>query len=303
MSQPMLQYRFTTGRPLWLVIALALGLALGTQAAAAKECHRETPLPADVRLIAPGPEVPEAVARFAGVWIGAWLDQGHPGRCATRWSSRRCSPTAMPGSSSAMAPRRPGTSICRGSCASPAGSSTGYSAFTYRYRSAPSSPIGWPARRCRAPSRAKATCSLTRVADVRQVGCGSQTGGLPPAPPAAGPRDRLTAAELLGAGRGGHRPRPQRLLHARRPGRAGPARLQGTLTVAGPDACSGRAMAAPAWPRPCLGFSVAFFTQGEHLVPVVRDILAPASTSSSPRAGCGRSPAMGACPAPRFPLC
>ena len=32
------------------------------------------------------------------------------------------------------------------------------------------------------------------MADVSQVGCGPQAGGLPPAPPAAGPRDRLTAA-------------------------------------------------------------------------------------------------------------
>jgi hypothetical protein len=34
------------------------------------ECHWETPLPADVRLAAPGLEVPEALARFAGAWMG-----------------------------------------------------------------------------------------------------------------------------------------------------------------------------------------------------------------------------------------
>lgn len=71
MNQLTLPQRFTTGQSLWLIIAVALGLSLGSQAAAAKECHRETPLPADVRLIAPGPEVPEAVARFAGAWNGA----------------------------------------------------------------------------------------------------------------------------------------------------------------------------------------------------------------------------------------
>jgi hypothetical protein len=38
---------------------------------------------------------------------------------------------------------------------------------------------------------------LTRVADLTQVGCGPKAGGLPPALPAAGPRDRLTAPELL----------------------------------------------------------------------------------------------------------
>src|SRR5262245_30032273 len=54
MHGPMPQHRFTTGRHLWVVMTVALGLALGTQAIAAKECQRETPLPADVRLIAPG---------------------------------------------------------------------------------------------------------------------------------------------------------------------------------------------------------------------------------------------------------
>jgi len=64
------QHRFTTGRHLWLCVMVALGLALGTQAATAKECRRETPLPADVRLIAPDSEVPEAMARFAVYWEG-----------------------------------------------------------------------------------------------------------------------------------------------------------------------------------------------------------------------------------------
>jgi hypothetical protein len=81
MNQQTLQHWFTSGRHLWLCIALALGLALGPQVAAARECHRETPLPADVRLLVPGPEVPEAVARFAGAWIVAW--EGLGGLCHT----------------------------------------------------------------------------------------------------------------------------------------------------------------------------------------------------------------------------
>lgn len=72
MNRPMSQHGIMRGRYLWLVITVALGPALSTQAATAKECHRETPLPADVHLIAPGPQVPEAVARFAGVWSGEW---------------------------------------------------------------------------------------------------------------------------------------------------------------------------------------------------------------------------------------
>ena len=62
MNRQTSQYRFITGRHLWVVVIVALGLTIGTQATA-KECHRETPLPADVRLSTPGPEVPEAVAR------------------------------------------------------------------------------------------------------------------------------------------------------------------------------------------------------------------------------------------------
>ena len=65
MSRQTLQHGYTTRCHLWVVMMVALGLALSTQAAAAKECHQETPLPADVRLIAPGPQVPEAMARFA----------------------------------------------------------------------------------------------------------------------------------------------------------------------------------------------------------------------------------------------
>lgn len=76
MHQQTLQYGFTAGRHLGVVVTAALGLALGSQTAVAKECSRETPLPTDVRLSALGPDVPEAMARFAGAWNGAWLDGG-----------------------------------------------------------------------------------------------------------------------------------------------------------------------------------------------------------------------------------
>ena len=79
MNQPTLQHRFTTGRYWRLVIAVVstvvAGLALSTQAAAARECARETPMPTEVHLIAPGAEVPEAIARFAGIWSGEAVDE------------------------------------------------------------------------------------------------------------------------------------------------------------------------------------------------------------------------------------
>jgi hypothetical protein len=91
MNRPRVRLDLSRGRRLWLCLALSLGMdiavthgpALATQAATAKECHRETPLPADVRLTAPGSEVPEAVARFAGAWSGAWLDKGREALCHT----------------------------------------------------------------------------------------------------------------------------------------------------------------------------------------------------------------------------
>ena len=67
----------------WLVLTFAiaifaaaiLGSPRETQSAMASECHGQTPLPTTLRLITPGTEAPEAVARFAGAWIGAWMDQ------------------------------------------------------------------------------------------------------------------------------------------------------------------------------------------------------------------------------------
>jgi hypothetical protein len=82
MNRQISQHGCRAGRHLWLCM-VAFGLALGTREATAKECHRDTPLPAHVRLIAPGPEVPETVAHFAGVWLGAWLDEGDAALCHT----------------------------------------------------------------------------------------------------------------------------------------------------------------------------------------------------------------------------
>ena len=50
MDQQTRQHRRPIGHHLGLCPALAFGLTLGTQAAAAKERARETPLPADMRL-------------------------------------------------------------------------------------------------------------------------------------------------------------------------------------------------------------------------------------------------------------
>jgi hypothetical protein len=76
MPRALRHHGYTTGRALSVVIMVTLGLALGQQATAATECARAIPLPTDVHPIAPGAEVPEAVARFAGAWVGEWDDSG-----------------------------------------------------------------------------------------------------------------------------------------------------------------------------------------------------------------------------------
>lgn len=50
----------------WLAIVVGLLIAASPKPARAKDCHRETPLPADARITAPAPTVPETVARFSG---------------------------------------------------------------------------------------------------------------------------------------------------------------------------------------------------------------------------------------------
>src|SRR5262249_41965855 len=122
---------------------------------------------------------------------------------------------------------------------------------------------------------------LTRVADIRQMGCEQPAGALPPAPPATGPRDRLTAAVLLAPTEA-----DTGLVHNAYflpIGQAAPARhvLQGTVTLKGPTmyrtryGCAGSAEVFS-------GFSGAFFTQGQYLGPAVRDMMPHTSVILSP---------------------
>jgi hypothetical protein len=57
-----------------------LGVMLGTQAATAKECQRETLLLSDAHLGAPSLQGPEAMARFAGAWNVEWEHAGGLGQ-------------------------------------------------------------------------------------------------------------------------------------------------------------------------------------------------------------------------------
>jgi hypothetical protein len=50
------------------VVVLSLVIALSGCASSA----RETPLPPEIRIISPGPDVPEPAAAFSGMWRGRW---------------------------------------------------------------------------------------------------------------------------------------------------------------------------------------------------------------------------------------
>jgi hypothetical protein len=261
----------------WLCISMALGLALASQAAAATECQRQTPLPVDVGLVTPGPQVPEAVARFAGVWIGEW--ERTDGFCHTLiveevFANGFARVIYSHGASLALNVSLPGFWRATGRIAD------GVLRFHEPIPKRPEFVYRVAGETIEGTFQGKGHVRLTRVADVHQVGCEPQAGGLPPTPPADGPRDRLTAAELLGTDAGSG---PVQNAYFMPVGQVAPAihGFKGTLTVTASTmfrarhGCAGLGETLP-------GFTVAFFTQGEHLVPVVRDILYPPGIILSP---------------------
>ena len=220
------QHGITTERCLWFVIAVALGLALGTPAAAAKECQHETPLPADVRLIAPGPEVPEAMARFAGAWTVAWLDEGREALCHTLvveevFANGYARVIYSVGTHAGWNIRQPQFWRATGRIVD------GVLRFHLPVPERPNLAYWFVGEALQGTFKGEGTVSLTRVADLRQVGCG------PPAerPPGAA---RHRAARSADGRRVTGQPiretgRPQCLLHAGWPGRASLARLERDL--------------------------------------------------------------------------
>jgi hypothetical protein len=261
-----------------VVITVALGLALGQQATAATECARATPLPAEVHLIAPGAEVPEAVAQFAGAWVGEWDDSG--GLCHALVVE------AVLANGSARVIYSVGASVNAGvplpRFVYVTGKiSNGILRFHLPEPDRPALAYQLAGETLQGTFKDERRVRLTRVADIRQVGCEQPPGALPPAPPATGPRDRLTATALLAPTEA-----DTGLVHNAYflpIGQAAPARhaLQGTVTVKASTmyrarhGCAGSAEVFS-------GFSVAFFTQGQYLVPAVRDMMPHTSVILSP---------------------
>jgi hypothetical protein len=248
---------------------------MGTQTSVARECQRQTPLPADVRLSAPGPEVPEAMAGFAGVWSGAW--ENSDGFCHTLvveevFANGLVRAIVSSGASVAQNVPLPWFLHVTGRIVDAALRLRlpipGRPEFVYRFAD----------EMLQGTYKGEGHINLTRVPDVRQVGCEPQAGGLPPAD---GRRDRLTATELLGPDEADSG--PVHTAYFLPVGPSAPARhaFKGTLTVKAPTllrarhGCAGLAELLS-------GFSVAFFTHGEHLVPVVRGVVPLAPFILSP---------------------
>jgi hypothetical protein len=241
-----------------------------TTAAAARDCRDETPLPPDVRLIAPAADVPAAFARFAGVWVGPWKETGGDTVCATLVVEE-----VLP---------------------------SGHARLVYSHGAWEPLPIRVPAyfraagrivddelrfalpTYDRAPMAYRFTAgalagtirgaghhAATRAPDLAGIGCRRRlTATIAPPTPGA-PRDRLTASQLLAG------PAPAAPVHNDYflpVGSAGPARhaLRGTLTIAAAsssiarEGCLGLSVPTP-------GFSVEVVTHGDHLVPVTRGMI------------------------------
>jgi hypothetical protein len=200
MNGPMPPHGCPISRQLWLVIAVTLGLTLGAQAAAAKDCHRETPVPTDARLITPGPEIPAAVAQFAGVWIGVWEDSGE--LCHTLVveevvANGYARVIYSVGTSLVVNVRLPVFLRVTGRIVD--GTLRFHLPIRERLERA-YRIVGESLQAERKnPDGRTSHAMLTRLADLTEVGCGPHGRGLPPAPPETGPRDRLTATELRGS--------------------------------------------------------------------------------------------------------
>ena len=265
------------------VVLAAVMLGLGA-AADAKACTRTTPLPSDTKFSAPSESVPADVSRFAGAWIGAWTDRnGADAQCHTlvveelfpngyarviyslgthepwaSWQPRywRASGRVVDGVLRFQLPIVPRPDLA------------------YRFAD------GALAGAFKSGSR-EARGILTRVTDMTQIGCPLIAADVSP-PPAGRPRDRITAAELLASSDAGGGPVHNEYFMP--VGAAAPARhsLRGTLAVSG-----GRSFSAykgcAGLPTPAPGFTAAFFTHGDHLVPVVRTIVpSPDATTQMP---------------------
>ena len=255
-------------------VMVGLGLLLSAlDVAVARECREEAPLPADIALVTPGSDVPRAVGDFAGAWMGAWKNRQNveilcsvlvveevlPGGYARVVYSHGTYPAGQ-----AYQPKfyratgRVADGILRFRLV--AGDRP---EFTYRLDG--QELVGL--------YRGEGDVRLRRIESLTGLGC-QPVPGIRPPPPGAGMRDRLRYADLYGPLSVSAAPVHNDYFMPVGPRAPALHAFRGTLTIG--------ASRNPSAHRGCLGVPVPapglvaeLFTQGDHLVPAVRDFVTP----------------------------
>ncbi|HYB69827.1 MAG TPA: serine hydrolase domain-containing protein [Candidatus Bathyarchaeia archaeon] len=263
----------------WLLAILMLVLA--TPAFAVVDCRGATPLPADLRIVPPSADLPAGLAAFAGGWNGFWKDPTGAGDLCNTLVVEE-----VLADGHARIVYSVGWAPKIGSGSPNFFRATGRIAgdvLTFRVPE-PGRPLLLKYRldgdKLAGTFQESGTAELTRAADVQVFGC------RPPGQPVRAPsgtRDRLTAAQLMAPVAEGSVSAPVHNdyfmpIRASRPPRRA---FRGVITV--PDfsvvptrlGCSAR-------PVKSNGFTAAFFTEGDRLVPTNRDILPQSHVILSP---------------------
>ena len=238
---------------------------------AVADCRKVTPIPGDAEVIKPRANVPEKFARFSGVWNGAWdqrpnilgmcktlvveeiLPNGYA-RIINSWDAY--GRFRGPGFYRATA-RIEGDEIRFELPRAEGGGD-----FIHRLSGGILRGTNWYWH--------EGTVILTKVDDRSRISYDPRCDPQYAAPPAADRRDRLKAAELLG-----EKVVPSDLVHNdyfMPLGKSAAAlhKFSGVLTVPYLDMFSVRDR-CPGLGGALSGFSIAFFTHGDYLVPVTRD--------------------------------
>lgn len=271
------------GRPLAriVVVTALLVLAISERVAHARDCREETSLPADVKLVAPGPDVPPEAARFAGAWSGPWT--------GIRTGDRSCGTLVV----EEVLPSGHARVIYSRGAWEPLKIAfprywrvtghifAGVLEFALPTFDRPPMVYQFTDAGLSGTFRGDGTHKAKRVADIATIACRARATRDVTAPSPSSVRDRLTAAELLASSPGAG---PVHNDHFMPIGPVLPARhtLRGRLTVSAGtmasarDGCLGLSVPTPA-------FTTDLVTHGEHLVPVARGILgSPATIILSP---------------------
>jgi hypothetical protein len=251
-------------------------VAVGLRPAEARDCRDETPLPADVKLIAPRPDIAPEAARFAGAWTGAWKAQDADTICATLvveelLPSGHARVIYGHGTWEPSGIRVPGYWRATGRVVD------GVLRFTLPIPDPPAFAYTFTGSALAGTFRGGGNHAVTRAADVSGIGCGAKVAGATSPPIAASPRDRLNATELRSGASAGDGPVHNDYFMPL--GAAAPARhaLKGKLSVAAATTSSAH-RGCRGLPIPTPAFSVEFFTHGDRLVPVERGIVRPPGT-------------------------